>query len=110
MPTQPLFTNPKQAIGFMRACLEQDDPRTLYAAFSQDTSSFWKERIFASLREIEATDTLESVFLDGGRITSFPDHESVLHLGGHGPRTHYLHIKLVKFDRGWVLESIHVCR
>jgi hypothetical protein len=110
MRTQPLFTNPKHAIEFIRNCLQQNDPHKLYAAFSQETSSFWKERIFVSLQEIEATNTLEGTFLDDGRINSFPEHERILHLGSHSPRTRYLHITLVNIERGWVLESIQVCR
>ncbi len=110
MQTQPLFTTPMQAIEFLRTCLQQNDQRMLFAAFSHETSGFWKERIFISLQEIEATDMLEGIFLDGGRIISFPEHESILHLGSHSPSTHYLHIKLVKNERGWVLESIQVCR
>ena len=82
----------------------------LYTAFTQDISEFWKERLVQTLREIEAAETLEHVFLENGRITSFPEQEAFLHLGGHSPSTHYLHIKLVKLSRGWVLESIHVCR
>lgn len=110
MQTQPLFPNPKQVIEFMRTCLQQNDPHMLYTAFSQETSDFWKERIFTILQEIEATDTLESIFLDGGRITSFPEDENILHLGGHDVCTRYLHIRLAKTSGGWVLESIHVCR
>jgi hypothetical protein len=81
-----------------------------YAAFSQETSSFLKEYIFASLRDIEAYDTLEGIFLDDGSIISFPEQERVLRLGGHGPRTQYLHIHLFKIDRGWSLEPMHACR
>jgi hypothetical protein len=110
MHAQPIFTTPKQAIEFMRTCLLQNDPRVFFAAFSQETSDFWKERIFTSIQEIEATDTLEGVFLDGGQIISFPEHESILHLGSHSPSTHYLHINLVKIEHGWVLESVRVCR
>jgi len=110
MSTQPSFNTPIEAIDFIRACLQQEDPTMLYTAFTQDISEFWKARLFQSLREIEAAETLEHVFLENGRITSFPEQETVLRLGGHSPSTHYLHIKLAKIACGWVLESIHVCR
>jgi len=53
---------------------------------------------------------LERVFHEDGKITTFPEHESVLNLGGHGLRTHHLNIRLVKATRGWVLEYIYMCR
>jgi hypothetical protein len=110
MSTQPSFNTPIEAIEFIRVCLQQEDPAVLYTAFTQDISESWKERLVQILREIETAETLEHVFLENGRITSFPEQETVLHLGGHSPSTHYLHIKLVKIASGWILESIHVCR
>ena len=110
MSTQPVFTNPAEAIGYIRSCLEQNDPDRLYAAFSEETSSFWRDHLFASLGEIDRAETLESVFLEDGQINEFPQQDSVLHLGGHGPRTHYLHLKLGRATTGWVLVSIHICR
>lgn len=110
MCAQPTFNSPVEAIEFIRTCLEQDDHTELYSAFSQETSEFWKDILFQHLREIEAAETLESVFLESGKITSFPEQETVLQLGGHSPLTHYIHIKLVEIQSGWVLDSIHVCR
>jgi hypothetical protein len=110
MSTQPSFNTPVEAIEFIRACLQQDDPIVLYSAFTQDISEFWKDRLVQALREIEAAETLERVFLDDGLINTFLEQETVLQMGGHNPRTHYIHIKLVKITSGWVLESIHVCR
>ena len=110
MTEQPSFKTPAEAIGLIGNCLRQNNCAGLYAAFSQDTSDFWKDTLFQHLREIEAAETLERVFLEGGKITSFPEQETVLHLGGHSPLTHYIHIKLVKIASGWVLDSIHICR
>ncbi|OGN96871.1 MAG: hypothetical protein A2Z71_03685 [Chloroflexi bacterium RBG_13_50_21] len=110
MPQQPCFTTPIEAIAFINACLQQNDSAKLYAAFSQETSDFWKDTLVEHLRGIQDTETLESVFLEDGKISSFPEDETVLHLGGHSLRTHHLHIRLVKKADGWVLESILICR
>jgi hypothetical protein len=48
--------------------------------------------------------------LEHTRLTAFPEHETVLHLGGHDPHTHDLQIDMVKTPFGWVLESITKCR
>jgi hypothetical protein len=50
MLTLPLFTNPKQAIKFIRTRWQENDPFMLCAAFSQEASDFWKEHFFTSLR------------------------------------------------------------
>ena len=110
MPQQPCFTTPVEAIVFINACLQQDDSAKLYAAFTQETSEFWKDIVFQHLREIQETETLESVFLEDGKITTFLEDEAVLHLGGHSLRTHHLNIRLVKSPAGWVLEYIRMCR
>jgi hypothetical protein len=110
MTEQPSFNTPAEAIGLIGTCLRQNDTAGLYTAFTQETSDFWKDILFQHLREIEAAETLECVFLEGGKITSFPEQETVLHLGGHSLLTHHIHIKLVKIASGWVLDSIHVCR
>lgn len=110
MPNQPTFTTPSAAIAFISDCIRQDDPVRLYAAFIQPPGDFWKERLFVSLCQINDTNTLQNIFLEDGQITSFPEKETRLHLGGHDPRTHYLHIDLVKNTEGWGLESILMCR
>ncbi len=110
MNQQPTFASPVEVIKFIRSCLDQDDAVKLYAACSEKTSDFWKERIFQYLLQIEEAETLERVFLEDGRIGPFPEQETVMHLGGHDPRTRYIHIKLAKSAQGWVLESIQVCR
>jgi hypothetical protein len=110
MSLQPTFTTPVEAIDFINACLQQDDSAKLFAAFTQETSEFWKNALIQHLRAIQETETLESVFLDDGKITTFPEDKTVLHLGGHGLRTHHLHIRLVKKADGWDLESILMCR
>jgi hypothetical protein len=94
----------------MDTCLRQNDSQKLYAAFTQETKEFWKDTLVEHLRNIQETETLEQVFLDDGKITSFPEQETFLHLGGHSLRTHHLHIHLVKSARGWVLEYINMCR
>ena len=110
MSLQPTFTTPVEAIGFINTCLQQDDSAKLFAAFTQETSEFWKDTLIQHLREIQETETLERVFLEDGKITSFPEQDTILNLGGHGLRTHHLHIRLVKKADGWVLESILMCR
>lgn len=110
MNPQPSFTTPLEAIQFIRDCLAQATPKQLYAAFVEQPSDFWRERLFEHLRQIETEATLEKVFLQDGQISSFPEDETSLYLGGHGPFTHYLDIKLVQVGEGWVLESIHMCR
>ena len=110
MSLQPSFTTPVEAIEFINACLQQDDSPKLYAAFTQETSEFWKDTLIQHLREIQEIETLENVFLEDGRITCFPEDETVLHLGSHSLRTHHLHIRLVKKADGWVLEYIQMCR
>jgi hypothetical protein len=110
MTEPPSFNTPVEAIEFIRVCLQQDDPAELYSAFTRETSDFWKDILIQHMCEIEAADTLKCVFLEGGKITTFPEQETVLRLGGHSPLTHYIHIKLVKVASGWVLESIHICR
>jgi hypothetical protein len=110
MTEQPSFNTPVEAIEFIRACLQQEDPTVLHSGFSKDVSEFWKDLLVQTLREIEATETLERVFLDDSLINTFPEQETVLHLGVHSPRAHYIDIKLVKVASSWVLESIPVCR
>jgi hypothetical protein len=110
MSIQPSFPSPAKALEFIRICLDQGDASRLYGSFSEAPSDFWKDRIIQCLQQIEAAESLERVFLEDGRITSFPERETVLFLGGHHPRSQYLHIKLVKKTTAWVLESIHVCR
>jgi hypothetical protein len=110
MTTQSTFTNPNEAMAFIRDCLQLNDPIRLYAAFTQEPNDFWKDHLFQALRQIQETETLKSVFLDDGRITTFPENENRLHLGGHDPRTRYIHIDLEKGQEGWVLKSILVCR
>lgn len=91
-------------------CLQQNDSQKLYSAFTEPPSDFWKEHLVQDLGAIQQAETLERVFLEDGKIIAFPEQEDVLHLGGHSPRTHYLHIRLVKTPNGWVLQSIHMCR
>ena len=110
MSIQPTFASPIEAIGFINTCLQQNDADKLYAAFTQETSEFWKDVLIEHLRSIQQTETLEQVFLEDGKITSFPEQETILHLGGHSLRTHHLHIRLVKSTSGWVLEYILMCR
>ena len=110
MPHYPIFTTPNQVIEFIVDCLEQNDPARLYAAFTHEPSDFWKDHLFQGLRQIQEAETLQRVYLEDGRITTFPEQETHLHLGGHGPRTHYIHIDLEKGQGGWVLKSILVCR
>ncbi len=110
MPQQPIFSTPIEAIEFICACIQQNNADKLYAAFSQETSEFWKDILIQHLREIQDAETLECVFLEDGKITSFPEKETTLHLGGHSLHTHHLHITLVKTAHGWVLESILMCR
>jgi hypothetical protein len=95
---------------FIQDCLARNDAVNLYAAFTQQPGDLWRETLFQDLREIQNTETLKHVFLEHARITTFPEHETILHLGGHDPRAHYLHITLVKTPFGWVLESILKCR
>jgi hypothetical protein len=110
MPQQPSFTTPVEAIDFINACLQQNDSLKLYAAFTQETSAFWKDILIQHLREIQETETLERVFLEDNKITSFPEQDPILNLGGHSPQTHHLHIRLVKSADGWVVEYIQMCR
>ena len=110
MPQQPSFSTPVEAIDCIRACLQQNDSPKLFAAFTQETRAFWKDILIQHLRDIQDTETLERVFLEDGLITSFPQNETVLHLGGHSERTHHLHIRLVKSAVGWVLDYIQMCR
>jgi hypothetical protein len=110
MPAQPTFTKPGEAIAFLHRCLAQNDPDRLYAAFTEPISDFWQERIFQCLQAIDQAETLECVFLEDGKITAFPEQDTVMHLGGHGPRTHYIHLKLTNIEGNWHLASIHVCR
>ena len=110
MTGHPSFNTTVEAIEFIRACLRPDNQTELYSAFTQETSEFWKDRLVRELHEVEAAETLEGAFLENGKITSFPAQETVLHLGGHDPRMHYMQIKLVKRASDWTLESIHICR
>lgn len=110
MSFQPAFTSPIEAIEFIDTCLQQNDADKLYAAFTEPPSDFWKEHLVQDLGAIQQAETLERVFLEDGKIIAFPEQEDVLHLGGHSPRTHFLHIGLVKTPNGWVLQSIHMCR
>jgi hypothetical protein len=106
MPQQPTFKTPLEAIQFIQDCLARKDMTGLYSAFTQQPSDFWRDTLFQDLREIQNAETLRHVFLEHTRLTAFPEHETVLHLGGPDPRTHDLHIDLVKTPFGWVLESI----
>ncbi len=110
MSLQPSFTTPAEAIDFMDTCLLQNDADKLYSAFTQETPDFWKDPLIQHLREIQQTETLRRVFLEDGKITSFPKQETVLNLGGHSLRTHHLNIRLVESATGWVLEYILMCR
>jgi hypothetical protein len=110
MPQQPAFKTPHEAMKFIQDCLARHDAAGLYAAFTQQPADLWRETLFQDLREIQNTETLQHVFLEHARLTAFPEHEAVLNLGGHDPRTHHLHITLVKTPFGWVLESILKCR
>ena len=110
MLAQPSFTTPGEAIAFIHDCLARNDPDRLYVAFTEPVSVFWQEHLFQGLQAIDQAETLQSVFLEGGKITAFPIGESVLHLGGHSPRTHYIHLKLTKAGGNWHLTSLHVCR
>ena len=58
----------------------------------EQLSNSWRERHIQSLREIESTETLLNVFLEDGRIHDFPEHERILYLAGHVPRTHDLYV------------------
>ena len=110
MPQRPTFKTPLEAIQYIQDNLARNDAANLYAVFTQPPSDFWKETLFQDLCEIQNTETLQHVFLEHTRLTAFPEHETVLHLGGHDSHTHYLHIDLVKTPFGWVLESITKCR
>lgn len=107
MPQQPAFKTPHEVIKFIQDCLARKDMSGLFSAFTQQPSDLWRETLFQDLREIQNTETLQHVFLEHTRLTAFPEHETVLHLGGHDSHTHYLNIDLVKTPFGWVLESIN---
>lgn len=110
MPQQPTFTTPLEAIQFIQDCLARNDAANLYAAFTHQPGDLWRETLFQDLREIQNNETLQHVFLEHARITSFSQHEKALHLGGHDPHTYYLHITLSKTPPGWVFEAILKCR
>jgi hypothetical protein len=110
MPQQPTFKTPLEAMQFIQDSLARNDAANLYAAFTQPPSDLWRETLFQDLREIQNTETLRHVFLEHARLTAFPEQGTSLHLGGHDPRTHHLHITLTKTPFGWVFESIVKCR
>ena len=110
MFSQPSFATPGEAIAYLHKCLAENHPDRLYAAFIEPVSDFWQERLSQDLQAIDQAETLESVFLEDGKITAFPEPDTVMLLGGHGPRTRYIHLKLTKIERNWHLTSIHVCR
>ena len=85
MPHYPIFTTPNQAIEFIVDCLDQNDPTRLYAAFTQAPSDFWKDHLYQGLRQIQEAETLQRVFLEAGRVTTFPEQETRLLLGGMVP-------------------------
>lgn len=110
MTQQPTFSTPAEAIAFIDTCLRQNDSNKLYSAFSEPTSDIWKDHLVEHLRSIQASESLESVFLVDGQITSFPEVDTTFLLGGHGLRTHHLNITLVKASQGWIFKSILMCR
>jgi hypothetical protein len=104
------FSTPIEVITFIRDCVALNDPELLYRACSTAPSSFWSERLFRDLTDIERTDTLWSVFLKEGAITEFPQGVTKFGLGGCNPHTRHLHIDLDRGPQGWHIAEIWKCR
>lgn len=104
---QLTFNTPRELLRFFSDCLKHGDIDRLFGAAMEAASDFWRERMFRDLREIEASETLESVFLVDD---DFPNLETAYKLGGHGNRTRHLHIDLVHVEGAWRLKKIWKCR
>jgi hypothetical protein len=101
------FDTPGQVLAFIRECLNSRDAERLYAATLEEPDQFWRQRIFDDLCEIEASNTLEQVFLSD---QSFPSTRSEFKLGGHSIPTKHLHIDLIRHEDAWRLKRIWKCR
>ncbi|MCA8993963.1 MAG: hypothetical protein KDA88_18405 [Planctomycetaceae bacterium] len=102
-----IFNTPRDVLSFVRECLEDADVDRLYGAVMEPTDELWRERIFEALRQIEASDTLEEVFL---AEKCFPKTETEYKLGGHSQRTRHIHFDLIRVRRRWRLKKIWMCR
>ena len=101
------FETPRDVLCFFRACLKDADIDRLYGAAEEPTPAFWRKRILDDLREIDASETLEHVFLVDN---CFPKDETEYKLGGHSNRTRHLHLDLIRVQDSWRLKKIWKCR
>lgn len=104
------FNTPTEVVQFIKECVIRNDPESLYSACLKETPDFWKDHIFRAFADIQQSETLESVFLENGKILAFPTDANTFKLGGHSLRTRHIHIDLVKQEGRWYLAMLSVCR
>lgn len=105
--TTAIFATPAEVLRFIRDALTDSDVNRLCDAPIEPITAFWRQSIFADLREIESTDTLEAVFITDEQ---FPSNSTEYKMGGHSNQTRHLHLDLIRQGQGWRLQRIWKCR
>ena len=104
------FDTLDEVISFISECLDNRNPSNLYDATLEETDGFWKAHIFQDLLDIQQSETLSAVFLEGSQISAFPPDATAASLGGCNPRPRHLHIDLKKHAGHWYIKKIWKCR
>lgn len=106
------FAGLSQAVNFIAACLERNDPQRLHEnmantrQIAQTDLLIFREFVFAQLQKRHEEIDLRSRY----RQLHFPAGENRFKLGGHMAELGCIHIDFVKTDEGWLLDSITICR
>ena len=96
------FEKLSDAVGFIAACLDKSDLKTLAAACSQAP----KEHVLRQLGTIHRNKALPKLY--AGR--SFPAANNKFKLGGHAKELGHIHIDFSRQGAAWRLQAIWMCR
>ena len=103
------FSKPKDVIEFIKECVEENNTEKLYSETLEETSAFWKEKIFNDFKDLNRDNLLEEVFLSTKQkcFSLLLNHVS---LGGCDDKNKHLNIDLEKQKGHWVIKKVWKCR
>jgi len=101
-PAKKTFKNLAAAVGFISACLDKKDYKTLSAACANAS----QEHVLKTLRTVHTKTPLTKLYAK----KTFPAKGAAFKLGGHAKELGHIHIDFTKQDGAWRLKMIWICR
>lgn len=106
MATQPTFTTADQAVEFLASQLRAGHFDSLRAAFRAPSDKSTFEFLAKRLQALDRKTPLPALYAN----RPFPTTSNTFTLGGHGIPWDHLHVRFVKVEDHWVLQSLTQCR